>query len=135
MTNRLKPGLLTLLLLGILGAINPAQAGQWSEVYASRSGLSYVDLSTVTHHKNLTQVMTMMSYDGPQIYSATKTYQATSTVMEFVCARGLVHAQGVVFYAGPLLAGDVVSKEGVISPMEPVPNGTPIEKIMRLVCD
>jgi hypothetical protein len=116
--------------------VSPALAApSWTEVGTFASGLSYVDLDSATHQKNLTQVVTMLSYDSPQVYSSKKTYQSTRTIMEFDCAKHLVHAQSVVFYSGPLLSGNTISKEGVISSLEPVPRGTPIEKIMHQVCD
>lgn len=112
-----------------------AAAGPWTEVSSSQNASTCVDLGSVTHQKNLTQVTTMMSYESPQVFSSKKTFQSTRSIMEFDCAKHLVHAQSVVFYAGPLLSGSVISKEGIISTLEPVPSGTPIEKIMKSVCN
>jgi len=129
----LLPFILSFILSFSLGPA--AAAGPWTEVASSQNASTSVDLGSVTHQKNLTQVTTMMSYESPQVFSSKKTFQSTRSIMEFDCAKHLVHAQSVVFYAGPLLSGSVISKEGVISTLEPVPSGTPIEKIMKRVCN
>ncbi len=120
----------------VLVACSTAAMADWVKVAESMQGKvrHYIDPATLRKAGSLTQVVTLVDYQEPQVISDTQRFRSVKMRDEFNCAERTGRHLSLVALADTMGTGPVVATEEMPAPMRAIAAGSADEDMWRHVC-
>ncbi|WP_416559441.1 surface-adhesin E family protein [Limnohabitans sp. yimb22184] len=112
-----------------------AQASpKWEAVMLNDQGLFYIDPKSITEEDGRKKVWSALDYKKPQSTGDGKPYLSVHSQIQLNCKLKMARVLHVTYYTGPMLTGQVVSRQGMLHEWLDIDPTSPIQKIARRVC-
>ena len=123
-------------LMGLSGLLCfGAQAGtKWEAVMLNDQGLFYIDPQSITEEDGRKKVWTALDYKKAQSTGDGKPYLSIHSQIQLNCQLKMARVLHLTYYTGPMLTGQVVSRQGMLHEWLDIDPSSPIQKIARRVC-
>lgn len=112
-----------------------AQAStKWEAIMLNDQGLFYIDPKTITEEDGRKKVWSALDYKKPQSTGDGKPYMSIHSQIQLNCKLKMARVLHLTYYTGPMLSGQVVSRQGMLHEWLDIDPASPIQKIARRVC-
>lgn len=112
-----------------------AQASpKWEAVMLNDQGLFYIDPKSITEEDGRKKVWSALDYKKPQSTGDGKPYLSIHSQIQLNCKLKMARVLHLTYYTGPMLTGQVVSRQGMLHEWLDIDPTSPIQKIARRVC-
>jgi hypothetical protein len=134
--NTLPPFAARLLALVLVaGSITVAHsAPRWEQVVSSGPGHYYIDPASITKDGERRTFDSALDYRHPKTSAAGKAYQSVATQFQVNCRMKMARIVHMTYYSGPMLAGSVVERQGMLHEWMEVDASSPVHRLMRYAC-
>jgi hypothetical protein len=134
--NTLPPFAARLLALVLVaGSITVAySAPRWEQVVSSGPGHYYIDPASITKDGERRTFDSALDYRHPKTSAAGKAYQSVATQFQVNCRMKMARIVHMTYYSGPMLAGSVVERQGMLHEWMEVDASSPVHRLMRYAC-
>lgn len=129
--RRLAFALAGLFCLACLGA---QASTKWEAVMLNDQGLFYIDPKSITEEDGRKKVWSALDYKKPQSTGDGKPYLSIHSQIQLNCKLKMARVLHLTYYTGPMLTGQVVSRQGMLHEWLDIDPSSPIQKIARRVC-
>lgn len=112
-----------------------AQASpKWEAIMLNDQGLFYIDPKSITEEDGRKKVWSALDYKKPQSTGDGKPYLSIHSQIQLNCKLKMARVLHLTYYTGPMLTGQVVSRQGMLHEWLDIDPSSPIQKIARRVC-
>ena len=119
----------------VAGSITVAHsAPRWEQVVSSGPGHYYIDPASITKDGERRTFDSALDYRHPQTSAAGKTYQSVATQFQVNCRMKMARIIHMTYYSGPMLAGTVVERQGMLKDWMEVDASSPVHRLIRYAC-
>jgi hypothetical protein len=113
---------------------NAAASTKWEALTLNDQGLFYIDPQSITEEEGRKKVWSALDYKKPQTTGDGKPYLSIHSQIQVNCHLKQARVLHLTYYAGPMLTGKVVSRQGMLHEWLDIDPSSPIHKIARRVC-
>ncbi len=131
LTRHLAHALAALSCLLCLGA---QASPKWEAIMLNDQGLFYIDPKSITEEDGRKKVWSALDYKKPQSTGDGKPYLSIHSQIQLNCKLKMARVLHLTYYTGPMLTGQVVSRQGMLHEWLDIDPTSPIQKIARRVC-
>ncbi len=107
---------------------------KWEAVMLNDQGLFYIDPKSITEEDGRKKVWSALDYKKPQSTGDGKPYLSIHSQIQLNCKLKMARVLHLTYYTGPMLTGQVVSRQGMLHEWLDIDPTSPIQKIARRVC-
>ncbi len=107
---------------------------EWTSVGKFDRGEFFIDRSTIVSKGAQREVWSVMNYRSPQMDSKGHVFRSTRSLLQVHCETRHARAIHSSFHTGDMLRGTEVYRMGTLPDWEAVPDGSPMQRILDLVC-
>lgn len=125
--------LLLVVLCGLstkLALANP----KWEAVVLNDQGLYYIDAHDITHEGPRVVLWSAIDYKKPQSTAEGESYMSVKSQLSINCKVKMARVMHLTYYAGPMLTGKVISRQGMIHEWMEIDPSSAMHKIARKAC-
>ncbi len=128
--------LLASVLVGLSGllCVGAQASTKWEAVMLNDQGLFYIDPKSITEEDGRKKVWSALDYKKPQTTGDGKPYLSIHSQIQLNCKLKMARVLHLTYYTGPMLTGQVVSRQGMLHEWLDIDPSSPIQKIARRVC-
>jgi len=128
--------LLASALVGLSGllCVGAQASTKWEAVMLNDQGLFYIDPQSITEEDGRKKVWSALDYKKPQSTGDGKPYLSIHSQIQLNCKLKMARVLHLTYYTGPMLTGQVVSRQGMLHEWLDIDPSSPIQKIARRVC-
>ena len=109
-------------------------APRWEQVVSSGPGHYYIDPASIAKDGDRRTFDSALDYRHPQTSAAGKTYQSVATQFQVNCRMKMARIIHMTYYSGPMLAGTVVERQGMLKDWMEVDASSPVHRLIRYAC-
>ncbi|WP_396429746.1 surface-adhesin E family protein [Limnohabitans sp.] len=120
-------------LLCVMCSVVKASA-KWEAITLNDLGLFYIDPKSITEEDGRKWVWTALDYKKAQSTGDGKLYLSTHSQIQLNCKLKMARVMHLTYYTGPMLTGQVVSRQGMLHEWLNIEPTSPIQKIARRIC-
>ena len=120
-------------LICVMCSVAKASA-KWESVTRNDLGLFYIDPKSITEEDGRKWVWTALDYKKTQSTGDGKPYLSTHSQIQLNCKLKMARVMHLTHYTGPMLTGQVVSRQGMLHEWLNIEPTSPIQKIARRIC-
>lgn len=107
---------------------------KWEAIMLNDQGLFYIDPKSITEEDGRKKVWSALDYKKPQTTGDGKPYLSIHSQIQLNCQLKMARVLHLTYYTGPMLTGQVVSRQGMLHEWLDIDPSSPIQKIARRVC-
>lgn len=111
-----------------------AASSKWEALMLNDQGMFYIDSQSITEEDGRKKVWSAIDYKKPQTTGDGKPYLSIHSQIQVNCQMKLARVLHLTYYTGPMLAGKVVSRQGMLHEWLDIDPSSPIHKIARRIC-
>ncbi len=128
--------LLASVLVGLSGllCVGAQASTKWEAVMLNDQGLFYIDPKSITEEDGRKKVWSALDYKKPQTTGDGKPYLSIHSQIQLNGKLKRARVLHLTCYTGPMLTGQVVSRQGMLHEWLDIDPSSPIQKIARRVC-
>lgn len=131
-SNKIAPNLVAVL-CGFLTGMAVANP-KWEAVVLNDQGLYYIDAHDITQEGTRFVLWSAIDYKKPQKTAEGETYMSVKSQLSINCKAKMARVMHLTYYAGPMLKGKVISRQGMIHEWMDIDPSSAMHKIARKVC-
>jgi hypothetical protein len=120
--------------LSCLLCVGAQASTKWEAVMLNDQGLFYIDPQSITEEDGRKKVWSALDYKKPQSTGDGKPYLSIHSQIQLNCKLKMARVLHLTYYTGPMLTGQVVSRQGMLHEWLDIDPSSPIQKIARRVC-
>lgn len=120
--------------LSCLLCVGAQASTKWEAVMLNDQGLFYIDPKSITEEDGRKKVWSALDYKKPQTTGDGKPYLSIHSQIQVNCKLKMARVLHLTYYTGPMLTGQVVSRQGMLHEWLDIDTTSPIHKIARRVC-
>ncbi len=124
----------TLAALSCLLCLGAQASPKWEAIMLNDQGLFYIDPKSITEEDGRKKVWSALDYKKPQSTGDGKPYLSIHSQIQLNCKLKMARVLHLTYYTGPMLTGQVVSRQGMLHEWLDIDPTSPIQKIARRVC-
>ena len=117
-----------------LACLGAQASTKWEAVMLNDQGLFYIDPKSITEEDGRKKVWSALDYKKPQSTGDGKPYLSIHSQIQLNCKLKMARVLHLTYYTGPMLTGQVVSRQGMLHEWLDIDPSSPIQKIARRIC-
>lgn len=107
---------------------------KWEAVVLNDQGLYYIDAHDITQEGPRFVVWSAIDYKKPQSTAEGHAYLSVKSQLNINCKVKMARVMHLTYYAGPMLTGKVISRQGMMHEWMEIDPSSAMYKIARKVC-
>ncbi len=107
---------------------------KWERIMLNDQGLFYIDPQSITEEDGHKKVWGALDYKKQQLTGNGKTYFSIQTQVQINCQKKMARVLHMTYFAGPMLTGQTVYRQGMLHEWLAIDPTSPIHKIARRIC-
>lgn len=112
-----------------------AHATRWESVAQGPAGFYYLDPASIEEEEaGRKRAWTVLDYRQEQTLQGGGRYRSMHAQVQFNCKARLARLVHLTYYSGPMLAGSVVMRQGMLQDWFEIESGSPIYRMAYRVC-
>ena len=107
---------------------------KWERIATNDQGFFYIDPKSITEEDGYKKVWGALDYKKEQLTGNGKTYLSIQTQVQINCKKKKARVLHMTYFAGPMMTGQTVYRQGMLHEWLDIDSTSPIHKIARRIC-
>lgn len=132
--KRFKPLELAFLILLCCVGFGVNAGPKWERIALNDQGVFFIDPQSITEEDGYKKVWGALDYKKQQLTGDGKSYLSIQTQVQINCKKKMARVLHMTYFAGPMMTGQTVYRQGMLHEWLNIDSTSPIYKIARRIC-